>query len=289
MKLIDTLNRNSFRGGGDLGAIQSETMGFSDTLHPILSIGSDLGSFPGEDPRKRILYQDYYVDPDGNDSSTLRLVLRRYIVDETGTAVTSDTITINETEYTTDSSGYVIHNIDGDTYDTLHDFIDAINALPGFVCYIGDALTTHDMDTANFIEVAVGNAVKLPPIQGGATDALYRDVSEDQTAYVRIGAPRKVDMAPLQLIGLSGYANTASSAGLLVTDNMCEYNSDGTHIKTIKSFTPATSNTEIVDDDILHAGTHRGSWVLKVSATSGLTDASYLVQYRNKLGSAGLM
>ena len=289
MKLIDTLNRNSFRGGGDLGATQSETMGFSDTLHPILSIGSDLGSFPGEDPRKRILFQDFYVDPDGNDSDTLRLVLRRYIVDETGTAVTSDTVTINETEYTTDSSGYVIHNIDGDVYDTLHDFIDAINALPVFVCYIGDAFTTHDMNTANFIEVAVGSAVKLPPIQGGATDALYRDVSADQTAYVRIGAPRKVDMAPLQLIGLSGYANTASSAGLLVTDNMCEYKYDGTHIKTIKSFTPATSNTEIVDDDILHAGTHRGSWVLKVSATSGLTAASYLVQYRNKLGSAGLM
>lgn len=289
MKLIDTLNRNSFRGGGDLGAIQSETMGFSDTLHPILSIGSDLGSFPGEDPRKRILFQDFYVDPDGNESDTLRLVLRRYVVDETGTAVTSDTITINETEYPTDSSGYVLHNIDGDIYDTLHDFIDAINALPGFVCYIGDALTTHDMNTTSFIEVAVGSAVKLPPIQGGATDALYRDVSADQTAYVRIGAPRKVDMAPLQLIGLSGYANTASSAGLLVTDNMCEYKSDGTHIKTIKSFKPATSNTEIVDDDILHAGTHRGSWVLKVSATSGLTAASYLVQYRNKLGSAGLM
>lgn len=284
MKRTEAERKTSFVGNGQLGVVQTASMSLGDTVHPCISIGSEIGGFAGEDPRKRVARQTIAIDNDGG-TSELRVILKRYCVDETGSALgTGESVVIDGTTYTTGASGVITHNIDGNTYTTLHDLIDAINALPGFVCFIGDALTTHDTGTNDFIDLAETN---LPNAANELLDTLYRDVSEDDLAYVRIGLPRKFDMAPIQIIGLSGNTTgytTGTYTGALITDNMSEYKSDGSHQEVAYEFTPVDDTlTEHIDDDILRAGDYRGSLVLKV-AVGDATAADYKVRYRQVLG-----
>lgn len=289
MKRIDAERNTSFVGNGQLGTVQTASMTIGDTVHPIISIGSLYDMFAGEDPTKRISYQTFEVNNDAGAGSTLRVILRRFVVDETNTALASGvTVKIDGISYTTGAGGVITHNIDGATYDTLHDFIDAINALPGFVCYIGDALTTHPMNTNDFIDVYSGSAgtgVVVPDATIDLLDTLYRDVSEDDIAYVRIGLPRKFDMAPMKILSIQGSITSATgAAGVLYTDNMDEYVSDGSHQESNIEFTPSTNAlTEHVGANVLEASTYRGSLVLKVSATDA-AGTSYKVRYQQELG-----
>lgn len=281
MKRIDTERNTSFVGNGQLGTIQTAAMTIGDTVHPIISIGSLYDMFAGEDPRKRISKQTITIAPTGS-SSKLLITLKRYVVDETNAAVASGTsVVIDGTTYTTGAGGVISHTIAGATYTTLHDLIDAINALPGFVCYIGDALTTHSTDSDDFIALT---ETVVPDATIGLLDTLYRDVSEDDVAYVRIGLPRKFDMAPMTLVGISGkITDNTGATGQLITDNMDEYVSDGSHQEVCEEFTPATSLTQHVDDDLQGAASYRGSWVLKVAADDA-AGASYKVRYQQVLG-----
>ena len=203
-------------------------------------------------------------------------------MDETNTVLDPGVVVdIDGTEYTTGAGGVISHAINGAAYTTLHDLIDAINALPGFIAKIGDALTTHDTGTDDFIDVA----------ETVVTDAnirmlktLFRDISEDNIAYVRIGLPQKQDMAPIQLMQIRGLITNATGAtGEIIKDNMVDYKSDGSHQVVYEAFTPDTSLTNHLDDNVLEAQDVQGSIVLKVYATSA-TGAAYSVKYRQSLG-----
>lgn len=281
MKRIDAERNTSFVGNGQLGTIQSARMTIGDTVHPIISIGSEIGGFAGEDPRKRISKQTITIDADGS-SSKLLITLKRYVVDQTNAAVASGvTVTIDGIDYTTGSGGIISHTIAGASYNTLHDVLAAINALPGFIAFIGDALTTHNTNTNDFIDLA---ETVVPEGVNGLLNTLYRDVSEDDIAYLRIGLPRKYDMAPIQVVGLSGLITSATgAAGYLIVDNDSEYMSDASHQETVFQFTPATSLTDHIADNVLEAADYRGSLVLKVSATNA-TGSNYLLKYRQVLG-----
>lgn len=286
MKRMDTERNVSFIGNGHLGVAQSASMTIGDTVHPIISIGSELNMFAGEDLRKQIRRQTIEVDANGGTSSKLKIVLRRYVVDQYGEPLASGvTVKIGGNEYTTGNGGVITHTLNGETYTTLHDMIDAINALPGFVCYIGDALTTHKMDADDFIDLEETN---IPSATTDLLDTLYRDVSEDDIAYVRIGLPRKYDLAPIQIIHIGGsITNAAGAKGQLITDNMDEYKSDASHQDVCVSFTPIAAATAAytphVNDGRQDAIEYRGSLVLKVSATDA-AGASYKVIYRQVLG-----
>jgi len=280
MKRTDA--RNSFVGNGQLNALQVATMGLGDTLHPTLAIASDLAQRAGENPRKRVSKQTITVAPTGGTGSKLLVTLKRYCVDEKGAALADTTVvTIDGVDYTCGSGGIISHTLNGADYTTLHDLVAAINALPGFVAHVLHALSTHTTDSDNFI-AASEQAVKDAQI--GYTETLYRDVSEDVTAFLRIGIPRPFDRAPLQLVEIRG-AVTGATAGTvqLIKDDDAAYQSGGGHQVEYNKFTlVATTLTQYLGDNVLDAATIHGPVVLKVYA-SDLSACSFAVKYRQAL------
>lgn len=276
-----TDKRNSMVGNGRVDAIQIATLGFSDTLHPIMSIGSDLGHLPGEDTRKRIVKQTITIAPTGGTGSKLLVTLKRYCQDETGSALASGVVVnVGGTEYTTGAGGVISHALNGATYTTLHDLIGAINALPGFVARIGDALTTQVTDSDNFIALA---ETGLPEVQISMLSTLYRDVSEDTYAMVRIGLPRKYDNDPLQLLAVRGTtAGVTAGTVKVIRDDMEEYVADASHQEVYEQWTSAAAQTEYLDDNVLEGATIRGSIVVQVYA-SDLTAVALQIKYRQGL------
>lgn len=278
MKRSDS--RNSMVGNGKVDAIQIASLGFSDTLHPLMYIGSDLGALPGEDTRKRIKKQTMAISTAGA-GTTLRVVLTRYMVDETGSALAASVVcNIDGTEYTTTTGGKIVHNIDGATYTTLHDLIVAINALPGFVARIGDALTTYSMATNDFVAVS---ETDLNEAQISLKPTLFRDVSEIYVASIRVGLPRKWDNDPLQLLGISGTL-TGVTAGTVkvIRDDMNEYVAGGAHQEVYETWTAAAAQTAYLDDNVLEGATIRGSVVIQVASTD-LSAANISIKYRQGL------
>lgn len=273
-------------GSGNLNAIIPETLGFGDDVSACINLASDIGPIMGEDPKKATKKQAFQIDNNG-DNSELQLLLTRYMVDETGAPLANGvTVSIDGTDYTTENNtagsvaGCIIHEINGNTYDTLHDFVAAINAFPGFVASVLHALTTQDTGNDDYIDV---DETVLPNAQSGGVDTLFRDVSETFTTCLRIGLPRPGDRNPLQLLSIKGTTTDVTAGTLrLIFDNDADYVADASHQKRLVSETLAAAQTSYLDDNVLEGQTIRGSVVLEVKS-SDLTACSMDIHYRQAL------
>ncbi len=264
-------------GSGNLKAAIVETLALGD--NNCINIGSSFNSYPSADPRKQIKKQTIQIDNDGG-SSELRIILRRYVYDADGDILTgTKTVTIDGTDYTA-TSGVITHNIDGNTYDTLHDLVAAINALPGFVATITDALTTLDTGTDAFIDVA---EVAIPSVKNGGMDTLANDVSETAIVYKRIGLPRVRDKNPLQLLEIRGSSTGITNGTVqLIRDNDDEYVAGGAHQEVYVDKTLVAAQTHYVDRTVENGDIIRGSVVLKVESDN-LSAADFAVKFRQAL------
>ena len=277
-------------GSGNLNAIIPETLSFGDDVSACINLASDIGPMMGEDPKKATKKLTYEIDNDGG-TSELRLILRRYVVDETGAALATSAATgssvsdtggmvIDGVRYSIGSGGVITHNIDGNTYDTLHDFVVAINALPGFVASVLHALTTQDTGNNDYIDV---DETVLPNAQSGGADTLFRDVSETFTMCLRIGLPRPGDRNPLQLLSIKGTSAGVTNGTLkLIFDNDADYVADASHQKNYVSETLAAAQTSYLDNNVLEGQTIRGSVVLEVKSDD-LTACNMNIHYRQAL------
>jgi len=267
-------------GSGNLNAVIPETLGFGDAVNACINLAADIGPMMGENPKKATKKQTFQFDNDGG-TSELRLIVRRYMVDETGAALASGTVvSIGGTDYTCGASGVITHNIDGNTYDTLHDFVAAINALPGFVASVLHALTTQDTGNNDYIDVA---ETVLPTAQSGGVDTLFRDVSETFMTCLRVGLPRPGDRNPLQLLSISGTSTNVTNGTLkLIFDNDADYVADASHQKRLVSETLLAAQTAYLDDNVLEGQTIRGSVVLEVKSDN-LTACEMDIHYRQAL------
>jgi len=273
-------SRNSFVGNGTLDSVIIASL--STTDKGMIYLASDLGQTAGEDARKRIDKQTVTFASDGGTDAGL-LTLKRYCVDEVGDALASGvTVTIDGTDYTTGAGGVISHALDLEDL-TVKDLLDQINALPGFVAEIGDALTTTTLDGDDIIvDMAETNIPQVSGV-GEKLEILKNDVSATNVAYLRIGLPTRKDRDPLQLLQIRGSITDNTDATLqLLRDDEGEYVSDGSHQEEYEAFAPATSLTEHLDENVLEGQTIRGPVVLKVAATA-ITGASYKVKYRQAL------
>ena len=270
-------SRNSFVGNGNLNAIQVAKV--DDSNAAMIYILADLGQLAGEDPRKRIDKQTVESDVDGS------VTLRRYVQDETGTALASGvTVEIGGTEYTTEAGGVITHSLSRGTYTDVQLMLDAINALPGFIAEIGDALSNTLLVVDYHTAVAV---VNIPLIGSTALGICSNnpDAGGNMTAYKRIGLPTRKDRAPMQLIGLRG-SITAVSGGTLTLygDDQDDYVAGGSHLVEYEQFVPAVGETpeNFISATILDGNELRGPLVL-VAAADAIADADFKLSYRQAL------
>lgn len=267
--------RNSFVGNGKLSAVLTAALNTDDKA--LIYINSDLGQLAGEDARK-------HIDKQTVASTTAGAVtLKRYMKDETGTALASGVVVeIEGTEYTCGAGGVITHTLAIATYATVQAMIDAINALPGFIATIGDALTTTPLATDKHVAVTEAN---IPFIGFDPIGAVLNDVSATNVAYLRLGIPTRKDRGPIQLIQVRGLITAvAGGAVTLQRDDQDEYVSDGSHLEEYDAWTPAADATleKFVDNTVIDAADYRGPMVLKVAATD-ITGASFHIQYRQAL------
>ena len=272
--------QHDYIGNGNLDAIQMAPLGFGDDVGASINLASDIGPLPGEDAKKAIKKQTFAIDNDGG-TSELRLILTRYMIDETGAALASGiVVTIGGVDYTTTTGGKIVHNIDGNTYDKLHDFVAAINVFPGFVASVLHALTTQDTGNDDYIDVA---ETVLNDASAGGTDTLFRDASETPLTVLRLGIPRPSDAGPMQLMEVKGLATGVTNGTIrLIRDDDREYVSDGSHFETYLADTLVAARTSYLDENILEAATIRGPVVLIIESDD-LTAADYAIKYRQAL------
>ena len=264
-------------GSGQLRAAIVEKL---DTVgNACINIGSDCASYPGADPTKQIVRQSIIIDNDG-ESGELLITLKRYFVDGQGSALASGVeIKMGDETYTTGSGGVVSHTFAGNTYNVLHDLIEAMNKLPGFVVTIRDALSTLDTGTDDFVDVA---ETTVPAIQHGGMDTLV--TTGTFTAVKRIGLPRPEDKNPLQLLEIRGKATGTTSGTLkLIRDNDAEYKSDASHQEEYVGKVLASAETQYIDRDVTNGDIIRGSVVL-VASSNNLSAVDLAVKFRQAIG-----
>jgi len=271
-------SKHNHIGNGNLDAVIVDNLGFGDAVGASINLASDLGHIAGEDPKKAIKKQTYVIEAAGGATSKVMLTLNRYMVDETGAALASGTVvSIGGTDYTCGAGGVIAHEIDGGVKTTLHDFVAAINELPGFNADVLHALTTQDMDSAAFIAVA---ETVLADAFAGGVDTLFRDASASFVTLMRIGLPRAQDKDALQLMQIKGACTDVTNGTVkLIRDDDDEYIAGGAHQEVYLDDTMVAALTAYLDDNVLEAQTIRGSVVLEVKSDD-LTAASFGVKYR---------
>jgi hypothetical protein len=266
--------RNSFVGNGSLPSVINARLNTTDL--PLIYINSDLGQLSGEDPRKRIDKQTVTVTTAG------QVTLTRYMQDEVGDALASGVVVeIEGTEYTTATGGKIAHVLAIATFANVQLMLDGINALPGFIAVIGDALTTTPLATGKHIALT---EINIPFIGMEPLGICDNDVSATNIAYKRIGLPTRKDRDPLQLLQIRGKI-TSATGGLIqvIGDEQDDYVLGGAHQEVYEEYTPSTSLTAHLTDTILDAQTLRGAITLVVSATA-ITGADYSLKYKQALG-----
>ena len=272
-------SRNSFAGNGKLDAIQMATLDTTDAA--MIYINSDIGQSAGEDARKRVHRRTARFVKDGGTDAGL-LTLKTFVYDETNTILTgTETVTIGGIEYTA-TSGIITHTAIDLADMTVQGMLDTINAIPGFIAEIGDALTTTSLD-ADDVCVEVDADTVIPPIGSPALGILTNDVSVSNAVYKRIGLPTRTDRDPLQLLQVRGDIDVMTGGVVeVIRDDQAEYVSDGSHLETYESWVAVAAQTEYLSDNVLEGQTIRGPVVLKVSATS-ITGAAFSLKYRQAL------
>lgn len=268
-------SRNSFVGNGQLDAIQVAKLTDSDAA--MIYIISDMGQLAGEDPRKRIDKQTVATDTAGS------VTLKRYMKDETGTALDSGvTVEIGGTEYTTGSGGVITHTLARATYTDVQLMLDAINDLPGFIATIGDATCSALLSIGAHVAVAEAN---IPFIGSDPLGICHNDASARETVYKRIGLPTRKDRTPLQLIQIRGKITAVAGGSLtLYGDEQDDYVAGGSHLIEYDSWVPETNATleEFMGDNVLDASNLRGPLVLVASATA-IDGADFTIKYKQAL------
>ena len=268
-------SRNSFVGSGKLDAIQIATLDDSDAA--MIYILADMGQLAGEDPRKRIDKQTVESDTAGS------VTLKRYMQDETGTALASGvTVDIGGTTYTCGAGGVITHSLPRATYTDVQLMLDAINALPGFIATIGDATSSALLTIGSHVAVAAAN---IPFIGAAALGICTNDASERETVYKRIGLPTRKDRGPLQLIGLRGKITLVAGGTITIYgDEQDDYVAAGSHLVEYDQFVPAVDATleEFIGDNVLEGATLRGPLVL-VAAATAIDGADFKLKYRQAL------
>ena len=219
----------------------------ADTAQPCLAIWFSQALVAGESADSAMDGATITIDADGGASSELLITLKINRLDNTGTATTDTTYTI-----------------DGTTYDTLKKIIDYINgSCTGFRAAALHA--PHDMDTgqANFIDLTETEI----RTDGKPYNCLYRDVSAfvqdtgKEVNWLRVGYPEFRDSGRMKLIRVAG-TTTGNTNGTVkvIRDNYGETQQE------LLSFTQQTAETAYVDEDVMTASTYRGPLLIEVQA-----------------------
>lgn len=226
-------------------------MQMADDQMPTLAIAFALNQIAGELPTAQIDGATVEIDPDGGTGSKLLIILRRNRVDQNGDALSALTTSIN-----------------GATYTTLKDQIDAINAVDGFTAWAMHAPHDLSTDSDDFMEMAETEV----RCDGKPLECLYRDVSEGSTkyCYMRVGMPTERDSGRMRVVRLEGTSTGVTAPTLKLYADA--YSGDAP--TELRGFTRAAALTAYIDSDKMKADVYRGPLLLEAGGTN-LTAADY--------------
>jgi hypothetical protein len=159
---------------------------------------------------------------------------------------------------------------------TIKDVIDLINQLPGFKCWALHVPHSKSVNSDDFIALAE-TSVKSNVGVDGRSEVLYRDVSEDAVAYMRVSLPEERDANAFDLMQIRGKATGVTNGTLrLLRDNYAEYGDGSVEGEVYVEAVLAAAQTEYVDATKENAQTIRGPVLLEVTSDD-LTVANYKV------------
>ncbi len=164
----------------------------------------------------------------------------------------------------------------------LKDVIDLINELPGFKAWALHAPHSQSVNSDNFIDLAA-TSIKSNVGVDGRSEVLYRDVSEDVNAYLRIGLPEERDANALRLFEVEGTATGNTSGTVQVYRDLYEEYGETAEVYLNKALVEA--QTSYIGDKEDNAVTVRGPLLLHVTSDD-LTAVEMRV--RNKQATVGL-
>jgi len=225
---------NAIRSSGDFAYADNDTM---------LRIAYSKSARPSEVMTSQKVGATVAVDANGGASSELLITLTELVKDQTGTAASS-----------------VVHTIDGTTYDTLGEVVDAINAIEGFTAWVTDAPHSLDTGSASFLDLAATAIPETP----GYLDFLKRSVATSNPVYKRIGEPTERDAGWLKLVRAE-VAITSATAGSI------EFGQDDKDVGYVKYRNyplTAAANTAYANYDVDAAPTFQGPLLITIAATS---------------------
>lgn len=212
----------------------------SDTTMPTLAIRYSLAHIAGELPTAQPCKATITIAPTGGTGSKLRVTIKRYVNDTNGDATVS-----------------VTTNLDGATYTTLKDLVDALNDIPGITAWVLHAPFNYSTNSDDFIAVSETDI----RTDGRYLETLYRDASEVTTAYLRIGNPQVWDKGRLTIKRIYG-TSTGNTNGTvkLIRD---EYGKDQVELQ---KWTQATTLTDYVNHNTDEAQDYQCPLLLAISS-----------------------
>lgn len=223
----------------------------SDTEMPTLAIRYSLAPQAGELPTAQHMKATVTIAPTGGTGSKLRVTIKQYVSTSAGVVSVGTTT-----------------NLDGATYTTLKDLVDALNAIDGITAWVLHAPHSYSTNSDDFIALSETDI----RTDGKYLETLYRDASEVATAYMRIGNPQAWDKGRLLIKRIYGTStgNTNGTVKLLRD----EYGKD--QVELLK-FTQQTALTQYVADDMQDAQPYEGPLLLAI-ASDNLSACDFTVQ-----------
>jgi hypothetical protein len=250
-------------GNGRLDAIQiSDPMTLADDAMPCLAL--QWSAMPVRSEKQTVQRHNATVaiDADGA-SSKLKVTLTVERRNFAGTDLADITYVISagaakvawdDTDFTASRTASAA---------VLKDVIDLINDLPGFKAWALHAPHSQSVNSDNFIDLAA-TGIKSNVGVDGRSEILYRDVSEDVNAYLRIGLPEERDRDAIELHEIIATATGVTNGTLKVYRD--DYDEYGQTAEVYVSETLAAARTAYLGYDKTTAPVLRGP--LLVHATS---------------------
>jgi hypothetical protein len=269
----------NYKGNGRLDGVFTRSLTLSDTAHPTLALQYCKFPIAGEMQTVQRTRGTIAIEPTGSTDSKLKITLKVYRKDFTGSALSALTWAISAGSAkvawsSTTASGTA-------SASTLKEVQDLINELPDFKAWVLHAPFAMSVNSDDFIALA---ETDVQPGGGAAgyTQVLYRDVSafavgNKEVAYLRLGLPELRDRNALELFDIAGTVTGHTNGTLKVyRDDESDY---GNTVAPYISKTLAAASNGYLDKDKLNAFCLQGPLIIEAAADD-LTACDLSIAFR---------
>lgn len=238
--------------------VRSVRFQFGDAQQPCLAITYSLKPKAAEvRPTSQNVGATIAISATGGTGSKLLITLVEHKVDQSGTATTDTTTSIN-----------------GATYTTLKAVIDYINTLGNFKAWALNCPLNKSTNSDDFIDLS---ATYIPCDTGKPLECLYRDADQDLYVYQRVGIPEARDEGWIRGLRLWGTVTGATAGTVKIyRDSILDYKASP--VALLQKTLTNTTLTEYLDLDKLKADDYQGPIIIEVYA-SNLSAADFTFKY----------